>query len=90
MIRLVGAGLAGTMFIRWSRKERHKLKKPEDKSLVVLGKVKLSRPYAQVGVSEKHHPILMSWNKPVRSVPVAVRGRGGGSIQNSEGWCGKR
>jgi hypothetical protein len=54
------------MFVRFSRKEREKLKKPEDKSLVVLGKVKPVRPLAQVGVSDKQHPILMQWNKPVR------------------------
>ena len=54
------------MFVRFSRKERQKLKQPEDKSLVVLGKVKTSRPYSQVGISDKQHPILMQWNKPVR------------------------
>ncbi len=59
-------GLAGTMFVRFSRKEYQKLKKPEDKSLVVLGKVKLSRPFALSGISEKSNPILMKWNKPVR------------------------
>jgi hypothetical protein len=32
-------------------------------SLVVLGKVKLSRPFA---LSEKSNPILMMWNKLVR------------------------
>ncbi len=38
----------------------------DDKSLVVLGKVKLSRPFALSGISEKSNPILMTWNKPVR------------------------
>jgi hypothetical protein len=35
-------------------------------SLVVLGKVKLDRPFALSGISEKSNPILMKWNKPVR------------------------
>jgi hypothetical protein len=38
----------------------------EDKLLVVLGKVKLGRPFALASISKKSNPILMKWNKPVR------------------------
>jgi hypothetical protein len=37
-------------------------------SLVVQGKVKLSRPLALSGITEKSNPILMKWIKPVRSL----------------------
>ena len=40
-------------FVRYARPERHKLKKPEDKSTVILGKRKESFAFPKPGVSDK-------------------------------------
>jgi len=49
-----------------SRIAGEKLPPPEDRSTVVLGKVKKIVPFSTPGVSDKQHPILMQWNKPTR------------------------
>jgi len=42
-----------------------KLKKPEDKSLVILGKTKPSKAFPKSGISEKSLPIHVKWDRPV-------------------------
>jgi len=52
-------------FVRYARPERHKLKKPEDKSTVILGKRKESVAFPKPGVSDKALPIHVKWERPV-------------------------
>lgn len=53
------------MRLRGSRPPRHKLKQPEDKSTVILGKWKPSVAYPKPGVSDKAAPIHVKWERPV-------------------------
>lgn len=48
------------------RKANEKLMKPDDKSAVILGKVKRTDVPSIIGVSDKQYPILMQWSKPQR------------------------
>jgi len=49
-----------------NRKPNEKMEKPEDKSTVILGKVRPIKDRKIQGVSDKQYPILMNWKKPVR------------------------
>jgi small subunit ribosomal protein S15 len=49
-----------------SRNATNKLKKPEDKSSIILGKVKKNVPKTISGISDKQHPILLDWKRPTR------------------------
>jgi len=62
------------------RKPNEKLEKPEDKSKVILGKVKPIIEKKVIGVSDKQYPIHMNWKKPVRieTVNPAISGDIGG------------
>jgi len=48
-----------------SRREWQKLKKPEDKSTVVLGHIRKSLKIEKEGISNKQTPIMVTWKKPV-------------------------
>eukprot|EP00092_Neocalanus_flemingeri_P036103 GFUD01039307.1.p1 GENE.GFUD01039307.1~~GFUD01039307.1.p1 ORF type:complete len:336 (-),score=75.02 GFUD01039307.1:34-1041(-) len=52
-------------FVRYSRPNREKLQKPEDKSLVILGKTKPSVAFPKPGISDKTLPIHVKWDRPV-------------------------
>jgi len=47
------------------RNSGEKLKQPEDKSQVVIGKRKLAAYFPKEGVSDKIHPIHVEWQRPV-------------------------
>jgi len=47
------------------RYPQNKLKKPEDKSQIVLGKRKWNVVHPKEGVSDKTNPILVKWERPV-------------------------
>jgi len=52
--------------VRYKRRDCHKLKKPEDKSSIILGKYKETRKdFAKPGVSDKASPIHVKWERPV-------------------------
>jgi len=72
--------LPSLMFVRYSRPAKHKLLKPEDKSLVVLGKKKPGVYFPKPGVSEKTLPIHVKWDRPewIETVNPDISGDVGG------------
>jgi len=52
------------MFVRHKRRDCHKLKKPEDKSAVILGHIRPSIAVDREGISSKQVPIMVNWKKP--------------------------
>jgi len=65
---------------RGGRPDRHKLKKPEDKSGIILGKWKPSVAFPKPGVSDKASPIHVKWDRPVwvETVNPSISGDVGG------------
>lgn len=63
-----------------SRRPHEKLPIPEDKSNVIIGKVKKVTYTPTPGVSDKQYPILMKWNKPqrIQTVNPSISGDIGG------------
>jgi len=67
--------------VRYKRRDCHKLKKPEDKSSIILGKYKASRKeFPKPGVSDKASPIHVKWERPVmiQTVNPEISGDVGG------------
>jgi len=55
----------GMVFVRHRRRDCHKLKKPEDKTAIILGHVRKSVKVEKEGISSKTVPIMVEWKKPV-------------------------
>jgi len=68
------------MFVRHKRRACDKLKKPEDKSVVILGHIKKSVVIDREGVSSKQVPIMVNWKKPqmIETCNAVVSGDIGG------------
>jgi len=66
--------------VRYKRRDCHKLKKPEDKSSIILGKFKESKVFPKPGVSDKASPIHVKWERPVmiQTVNPEISGDVGG------------
>lgn len=52
------------MFVRHKRQEWEKLKKPKDKSAIILGHIKPSIAMDREGISSTQVPIMVNWKKP--------------------------
>jgi len=77
--KLVGSH-PSLMFVRHKRRACHKLKKPEDKSNIILGHLRQSIAVDQEGISSKSVPIMVTWNKPqmIETCNAVISGDVGG------------
>merc|ERR1719150_1095883 len=64
-------------FVRYkARPPSEKLKKPEDKSSIILGKWKPSVAFPKPGVSDKANPIHVKWERSVATAREEKRDEG--------------